>query len=773
MKYNNSKWHFNIRQKKEVLAINRVILITGVLFCGLTFCALGQTDAPADSAAQAVKPVIEDEATRQLRIYSDALTHGVSESIRLDAAMGLLIRKDQASRVILLEALALTDNIPAASAVCQALIKGRSLGSAVGSIDSFLQPLITVLKSPDVALSRLAAEALLAFPFEKISSPVTELIHNQNSEKQLRLNLIYTLQIRPEPEALQILVGLLDDSDAEIVRASELALQESFGMPIGTGKKVWIKVLNELGQKKPAEINRERLLRQENRLRAVQAERDLWEKLYLESLDKEFELLDAAARSVYLQERLTSEIPEIRLWALDKVQRVTAESADVFRSKLLALLSDESREVRLAAAKTLSTMSALNPAESLLQQYKQENDPHVSLAIFEALGEACFFAFSPGSKITLPVEIKTQTLQIADSYASKEDPEMAKKGSEVLRKLLELNGLTQKETEYYLQTILNRYNLETQKKGPIRGDLLTVMARLCGQSNSHDIAVSLYRNVFETILQTSDDNSLVRQAAAIGMVNVDKTAAMQLFRQIGLQNDPSIAVLQVYIDLAGQSGTADDLEWLFGRFSANGQSDQIWDAMLDILKRQDAGVVAAWAMRLEQSPALPDAYRELLSLAEQKAEAQKEVLLLCDLQSRLLRIAADKKSYEQVAVYREKLEKMDHANTAVQQALRQSDSQALEAYLQLRKFTPAAQIMGDLLRENKVSDTSLILDIISVFMASEKSPIEDKRTLLKELSELTVNNDQKWWNEVMERWRSSVVADPIISEPNAVEQKNL
>lgn len=772
MQYNNSKWHFNTRQKKEVLAINRVILITGVLFCGLAFCALGQTDASADSAAQAVKPAIEDEATRQLRIYSDALTHGVSESIRLDAAMGLLIRKDQASRVILLEALTLTDNIPAASAVCQALIKGRSLGSAVGSIDSFLEPLIAVLKSPDAALSRLAAEALLAFPFDKIASPIEEMIKNPKTDKQSRLNVIYALQIRPEPEALQVLVNLLDDADTEIVRAAELALQESFGTPIGTGKKVWVKVLNELNQKKPAEINRERLLRQENRLRAVQAERDLWEKLYLESLDKEFELLDAAARSAYLQEKLASDLPEIRLWALDKVQRVTAESANVFRDKLLALLSDESREVRLAAAKTLSTMSALNPAESLLQQYKLENDPQVGLAIFEALGEACFFAFSPGSKITLPVEIKTKALEIADSYASKEDPEMAKKGAEVLRKLLELNGLTQKETEHYLQTILDRYNLETRQKGPIRGDLLTVMARLCGQGNSHDIAVALYRQVFESVLQTSDDNNIVRQAAAIGMVNVDKTAALQLFRQIGLQNDSSLAVLQVFIDLAGQSGTTEDLEWLFGRFSANGQSDQIWDAMLDILKRQDAAVVASWAMRLEQNPALPDAYRELLSLAEQKAEVQKDIPMLCDLQSRLLRMAADKKSYEQVAVYREKLEKLDRTNPAVQQALRQSDSQALEAYLQLRKFPLAAQVIGNLLRENKISETSLILDVISVFMTSEKSLLEDKRSLLKALSELPVNNDQMWWNENIERWRSFEVVQTV-SDSNTVKPEIL
>jgi len=166
------------------------------------------------------------------------------------------------------------------------------------------------------------------------------------------------------------------------------------------------------------------------------------QKLYLGVLDKEFEPLDTASKTPYLLEKLGSDLPTVRLWALEKLQRYSAESAASLRDKLLALLSDENRLVRLATAKVLSTMSALNPAERLLGRYKEEADPQVAMAIFEALGEACFFAFSPGSKITLPAEVKTETLQIADSYTAKEDPEIAKKGAEVLRKLLELDGLT-------------------------------------------------------------------------------------------------------------------------------------------------------------------------------------------------------------------------------------------------------------------------------------------------------------------------------------------
>jgi len=740
-----------------VRGIIRVIML--LLFCLNSWipCSTAQSaeEALTDDSDKAV---VEDESSRQLRIYSDALLRGASDGIRQDAAMGLLIRKDEVSHKVLIEALSSTDNSPARMAVCRALIKGRSLGFAAGAMDVFLLPLVTALKSPEVPLSRSAAEAMLVFRFDQISAAFSELTQTEN-DKKLRLNAIYALQIRAEPEALRSLVKLLEDADPEIVRAAELALQESFGMPVGTGKDVWAKILADLNKKNPTEIHRDRLLRQENRLREVQADRDRWQKLYIDTLDKEFELIDAAAKTAYLQDKLGSELPAIRLWSLDKVQRFTSLAATGLREKLLSLLSDDNRQVRLATAKTLSTMSALNPAEKLLDRYQQENDPQVAAAIFEALGEACFFAFSQGSKITLPVEIKTQVLQLAEGYTSKDDSEMSKKGAEVLRKMLELDGLTQKETEHYLKIIQDRYTIETEKKGTIRGELLTIMARLCGQGSKRAVAVQMYSKLFESVLQTNDDNNLVRQAAATGLVYADKTAAIQLFRQVSIQNDSSSAVRQIYIDLAGQIGTVDDLQWLSGLYMANGQGEQVWLAMVSIFQRQDASFIANWVMRMEQNQTNSDQIRELLTIAEQKAAVQQDTKLLCDLQVRLFRWYSSKGNYEQAALFREKLSQGSRSNEFVQNALHQTDEMAIEAYLQLRKFSNVAEIIGDLLRENRITATSEILDRIGLFMASEKIPVDDKRLLLRSFSELTISNDQLWWNEKVEQWKSFEVTE--------------
>lgn len=715
------------------------------------------------------KAVVEDESSRQLRIYSDTLLQGASDAIRLDAAMGLLIRKDSAAQEVLLGCLSAKDNPMAQTAVCRGLIKGRTLGAAVGSLDVFLLPIIDVLKSPDISQSHLAAEALLVFRFDQISEPLSELTKSSTTEKQMRLNAIYAFQLRPEPEALKYLIQLLDDPDTEIVRGAEQALQESFGVPMGTGRDVWAKILKDLEKKDPTEIRRERLLRQETRLREVQADRDRWQKLYIAVVDKEFEALDAATKTSYLQERLGSDLPAIRLWALDKLQRYSAESAAGLRDKLLGLLSDDSRQVRLATAKTLSAMSALNPAEKLLGRYEEETDPQVAMAVFEALGEACFFAFSPGSKISLPVEIKTKTLQISNVYAAKEDPEIAKKGAEVLRKLLELDGLTAMESQRFLQTILDRYLADTQRKGPIRGELLTTMARLCGQGSQKSQAAKLYAGVFKEALSTKDDNSLVRQAAAMGMVNVDKTAAMQLFRELKLSEDSSPAVRQIMIDLASQTGTSDDIEWLFAQLKSNEQGEPAWQAFLAVLQRQEANVIVKWADQCEQNPSLSGQIVDLLELAEQKAAAQKDEILVCQLQVRILKGYWSKGQYDQVIVYRDKLMQKNVEKEYVQDALRQTDNYTIEAYLQLRQFDKAAATTADLLKINIVEPNSELIEMISAYFASEKIVLEDKKSLLDALKEIPISLEQNWWQERLEQWRGFMgVGVPALSVDEAI-----
>ena len=130
------------------------LIIIGMLFLPLKPLS-GAEEASLSS------PTAEDDAARQLRIYREALLQGSTEEIRVDAAIGLLLNRDTASRDLLVSALRLSDNPGASKAVCKALIKSRAVGTTIGSRDMFLEPLLQLLAGVDVGSARLAAEALL------------------------------------------------------------------------------------------------------------------------------------------------------------------------------------------------------------------------------------------------------------------------------------------------------------------------------------------------------------------------------------------------------------------------------------------------------------------------------------------------------------------------------------------------------------------------------------------------------------------------------------
>jgi hypothetical protein len=234
---------------------------------------------------------------------------------------------------------------------------------------------------------------------------------------------------------------------------------------------------------------------------------------------------------------------------------------------------------------------------------------------------------------------------------------------------------------------------------------------------------------------------------------VDKTTAMQLFRELNLDSDNSPAVRQVMIELAGQTGNVEDLEWLCTQLGSNGQSELAWRAILTILQRQDAKVIYDWANRIEQNPTATSQIVELLELAEQKAAAQKEEQLLCDLQVRLLKWYWNKGQYEQVVAYRDKLAHKDRPQECIQNALRQTDGYAVEAYLQVRQFGKMAAVVSELLKVDMLTQTSDITEMISAYFASEKIATEDKKSLLDSLAEIPISSEQNWWQNKLEQWR--------------------
>ena len=609
-------------------------------------CAAGE----AVAAANALNNEPKANAARQLRIYKDALFQGTSEQSRQDAAIELLLSDDNESRKILLEALTSRDNTGARQAVCRGLISCRALGAVIRNRNDFREGLVGILVDEGELDAQLAAEAMLIFKYREISSRLEKLARSGEVERRIRLNAVYALKIRPDKEAMSELIRLLDDADVEIAGAAERALQDSFGIPVGTDKEVWQKILEDLQRKSPNEIRRERLLQQETRMRKLQAERDLWQGLYLAGLDKEYEGIDETARGALLFERLGSELTAVKLWALDRVSRRSAGTSlpAEFGARLIGLISDEDSGVRLATARVLSKMSALNPAQKLLEQFGVEKYDDVRLAIFEALGEACYYAFSPGSEIELSGEVRNETLELAARYIIEKDGRKAKKGAEVIRKLLELPGLESARAQKYLGLIAGRGEQAKSEDGPLRSELLGIMATLCGRGSYYRVAASkLFEEAFLEGLRVDEDDG-VREAAVAGLVNINGAKALALFKERGLSDDDSSTIREAVIELAGRAGKQEDVGWLAEKVDSNGEGQLAQEAIGTILGRQKAAVVADWAEQLAWDGAGSEQVRALFEVAEKKADSEKAVEVLWSVREALVEIYLESNDAGQV-----------------------------------------------------------------------------------------------------------------------------
>ena len=696
--------------------VGLIIIVLLLIWSGL---GGGCANNKAAAAENVLNNGVETDSARQLRIYKDALLRGASEQSRTDAATELLLRADRASREILLQALVSKDNPAARQAVCRGLISCRALGAVIKNRNDFREVLVGILIDEAGLGAELAAEAMLVFKYREISGRLEKLVRSGELDRRIRLNVVYALKLRTDKEAMSELIRLLDDTDEEVAGAAEKALQDAFGIPVGTDKEVWREILKDLQRKSPNEIRMERLLQQEVKMRKLELERDRWRVRYLAALDREYEGADETARGAFLAEKLGDEFTVVKLWALDKVSGRSSGMVlpAEFGARLIRLISDQDRSVRLATAKVLSKMSVLNPAQKLLAQFGVEEYDDVRLAIFEALGEACYYAFSPGSEIELPGEIKNETLELAGRYIIEKDAEKAKKGAEVIRKLLELAGLEPAQAQKYLGLVAGRYEQAKGEEGALRGELLGVMAMLCGRGGHYRVSAGkLFEKSFMEGL--GEEDNAIREAAVAGVINIDGGKALRVFKERGLVDDGSSIVRKAVIELAGQVGKEEDIGWLAKKIGSDEDGELAYQAVSEILVRQKAATVAEWAQKLSWGAESEGRVRDLLEMAEDKAAGEKaeDVLL------------------------------------AVREAL-------LEIYLDSGDAEKVGRLMAARLREKDLGGEDSLVAQIDGHLDSQEVEEEAKATLVGILEGIEIENEESprpKWAEQVEIWRQKL-----------------
>jgi len=642
--------------RRSLCYLNGVILgrffLTAAFFMTLSaVCGVACADDVNVLAVDSISPEAgsESDPERLLRILKTGLLYGSDEQARVDSAIELLRRGDRESWDVLLQVLVSRDTGISAvrQAVCRAFVKSRGWIDTERSRKVFLNPLIELLINGEPADAKLVAEALLGFKYRDVSQRLLPLVQPGNPDKQIRLNAVYALKLWPDnKKAISELLTLLEDEDIDVALSAENALQEAFGIPAGTDREELKGIVRDWNRKSPIEfvrtlgvVQRAKMTELQEQIAEVKADRDHWLGLYLEALDREYKSAEAPLRGTMVAARLTSKLAAEKIWAIGRIAEQSAGSPEAFKANLFLLIKDEDATVRLNTAKVLSKMSVLDPAENLLAQFKVEKDEQVAIALLEALGEACSFAFSPNSTIKLSDDVRDQTLRFAGGYISADEADKAATGTKVVRKLLKINGVVNKElVQQYLQLILARYDIAAQAQAQLKGHLLNEMAKLCEKNSPcRAEATRLFKPAFVTSL-AADDNDSLREAAVQGLVNIDKAAALAEFKERTLTEDSSLTIRKTVIVLAGAIGTVEDLDWLAAKIGVSGVAESAQQAIVEILKRQGSAVVADFSARLGEGTTNGEYVKNLLEMAEKKAEDENDTSVLLSVRLSLLDI---------------------------------------------------------------------------------------------------------------------------------------
>jgi HEAT repeat protein len=723
-------------------------------------------------AANTNKVPPEVKPDQQLEFVKNALLNDPNEEMRIKAATVMLGSQNPLARQILLEVLGLTNNSAARMAVCKALIQVRTSKASVTNIDDFIEPLLGVFATEIAVEAQLAADATLIFKYEKIGELLENITTDASKPIKTRLNAIQALKRQPDMEATIRLIRLVDDPNKQVAAEAEEALH-SLGIPVG--ENYWIREQNisELQRKGRDEFLRDWLIRQEAQMRQMRVELNSWQKRYLTELSKRYDgISDDAVRGRFLAEHLGSSEAITKLWALEKVSQWRKGTNPKLPTELLEpilvnLISDPDRDVRLKIAGLLSLMVELNSAQRLLAQLAAEPDEQVKAELLDALGGACSYALLPSSSVTISPEIRKQALELAAKYLSEEDAGKARKGAEVIRRLLEPEGLKPEEFDEYLALLVTRYNLQNKKPdGTLRGGLLSAMAGLCAQGSAcRAKAATLFGPLFVEALRDGTDS--VRETAVDGLIYIDKQSALKRLRSF--VNDPSIVLRKKLIDLAGEVGGKDDLYWLTEKIGSNSESGPAWQAMLKIFNGSDSGILNEWMGKFTSQNSkskLSDQQKiAFLKIAETKATGENKANMLKDVREKLAELYKRIGQFERAAEYFDRLYKAAQTDKEREAII----PNLLDAYLRGSKVEFATELVRQCIVKEDLDSDNVILGSIENYLSKPPAGA-DPNAVLKALSGIKLPGARPKWQEWLKNWTNRLIKSKEAEKPKEADK---
>ncbi len=557
------------------------------------------------------------------------------------------------------------------------LVEGKDMAArlavaeAIAQADSpserFAEPLLALLGDSAPELRQAAAAALANHSDAAVAARLGQVSRDGQASFTQRLSAIEALKRINNRTAIEPLIALLDDGNAEITTKAVEALHTVTGVDPGQEPAAWKEWWRQNRSKTRSEwiteIN-EALSRRNNALRR---ELDLLRGRLRDALTQQYQAHPESDRPNLLLTWLKDPFAEVRLLALDLALEAAADRRPLgseLAAQVRQMAADPAPEVRKAVM-VLLRYPPPHPDDGKLavSRLAEETDSEVKQAVLVTLG-----ARGDGSVLDAVV-----------AALSDPSPVVAAEAAASLASLADRKQVD--ATELAAAADVLRKRLET-----IPPDSWAMCKRFI-EAMSH-LGDGQFRDVFIAHM-SNGEHPAVRQAAVRGLSGLEGRQSLEPL--VDALDDPDAGVRLAAAEGLSRVGGAQQLAVLFRRLEPDRESvyevrNQLWRAFLKIVDSSDIDDQLGWLKRID--PALSNEwatrYLDLYQLLERKLDDRPGELVTLLRQSA---VAAAKLGKGQLAAQR--------ASAAYDLAAARDDPQAAEL---------ATMAIGNWLRANQESD---------------------------------------------------------------------
>jgi hypothetical protein len=222
------------------------------------------------------------------------------------------------------------------------------------------------------------------------------------------------------------------------------------------------------------------------------------------------------------------------------------------------------------------------------------------------------------------------------------------------------------------------------------------------------------------------------------------------------------------INLAGEVGDKDDLDWLAQQMGATSEGELAWKTMLKIFKLNDtdATVLNGWVSKFGSSTSKlklsDDQLLSFLLIAERKAFSEKKTEMLKDVRSRLVDIYKKIGDFDKAAEYLGFLRKSaDSSEEKEAISIKQ-----LDVYLKGSKIEDAGLLVQNYLLGSDLDPNSRIVELIDDYLANLPAGV-DANSILAEFTKLKSPEDRVKWQAQLKEWVERFGRVKKVDEPAA------